>query len=160
MPEKRYAKGCGKSCVRCWVNRLNHGSKLKRKQFPKAFEFHSEDPDETVTYQTLMEEFHDKYITSICTDENMKKVHKGLFGDMKIHNDNLISFTTDVYNEWLYNEKKIIKKLKPNNLIKEITKSCVLANVTPKITMYYKQNDDGVRTTKHGYYLFECTYVS
>ena len=37
MPEKRYVKGCGKSCVRCWQNRLQHGSKLKKKFFPKKF---------------------------------------------------------------------------------------------------------------------------
>ena len=132
MPEKRYARGCGKTCIRCWINRLNHGSKLKKKQFPKAFEFDSEDSDENVKYQTLMEEFHDKYIKCICNRENMNKVDRGLFGDMKIHNDNLISFTTDVYNEWLYKEKKITKKIKPNNLIKEITKSCILADVIPK----------------------------
>lgn len=31
MPDKRYVKGCGKGCIRCWYNRLNHGSKLKKK---------------------------------------------------------------------------------------------------------------------------------
>ena len=35
MPEKRYVRGCGKSCIRCWVNNLKHGNKLKKKQFPK-----------------------------------------------------------------------------------------------------------------------------
>ena len=33
MPDKRYVKGCGKGCIRCWYNRLNHGSKLKKKMF-------------------------------------------------------------------------------------------------------------------------------
>lgn len=28
MPDKRYTKGCGKKCIRCWRNRLNHGSKM------------------------------------------------------------------------------------------------------------------------------------
>ena len=36
MPEKRHAKGCGKTCIRCWVNRQKHGNKLKKKFFPKC----------------------------------------------------------------------------------------------------------------------------
>jgi hypothetical protein len=35
MPDKI----CGKGCLRCWHNKLNHGSKLKKKMFPKHFEF-------------------------------------------------------------------------------------------------------------------------
>lgn len=38
MPDKRYSKGCGKKCIRCWENRLNHGNKLKKKKYPKLFE--------------------------------------------------------------------------------------------------------------------------
>ncbi len=40
MPDKHFhsgnnKKGCGKSCVRCWRNKLKHGNKLKKKNFPK-----------------------------------------------------------------------------------------------------------------------------
>ena len=87
----------------------------------------------------------------------MEKVDKGLFGDMKIHNDHLISSTTDAYNEWLYNEKNITKKIKSKNLIKEITTSCILADKIRRTSVYYT-TVDGVRLFKHGYYLFECTY--
>lgn len=157
MPDKRYTKGCGKKCIRCWMNRLNHGSKLKKKQFPKAFEVNVENTNVNSKYQTLMEEFHDKYIICTYNHENMEKVNEGLFGDMKIYNDNLISSTTDAYNEWLYNEKNITKKIKSKNLIKEITTSCILANKISKTSVYYK-TEDGVRLRKYGYYLFECTY--
>lgn len=27
MPERRYKRGCGPECIRCWVNRLKHGNK-------------------------------------------------------------------------------------------------------------------------------------
>lgn len=49
MPEKRYAKRCGKSCIRCWVNRINHGSKLKREMFPKMFMYEDEYQEEYET---------------------------------------------------------------------------------------------------------------
>ena len=26
MPDKRYVKGCGPGCLRCWQNRLKHGN--------------------------------------------------------------------------------------------------------------------------------------
>ena len=36
MPEKSRVPGCGKSCVRCWRNKLKYGNKLKKKKFSKA----------------------------------------------------------------------------------------------------------------------------
>jgi hypothetical protein len=38
MPDKRYKRGCGPSCVRCWINRLKHGnaaSKAYLKRHPE-----------------------------------------------------------------------------------------------------------------------------
>lgn len=38
MPEKRYKKGCGPSCIGCWRNRLKHGnpqSKAYLKKHPE-----------------------------------------------------------------------------------------------------------------------------
>ena len=30
MPERRYHRGCGKGCVRCWQNRLKHSNKVSK----------------------------------------------------------------------------------------------------------------------------------
>jgi hypothetical protein len=35
MPDKRFSRGCGTSCLRCWRNRLKHGNK-EAKAFMKA----------------------------------------------------------------------------------------------------------------------------
>ncbi len=35
MPDKRYTRGCGTTCLRCWRNRLKHGNK-EAKAFMKA----------------------------------------------------------------------------------------------------------------------------
>ena len=156
MPDKRYTRGCGKSCIRCWINRLNHGSKLKIKRFPKAF--NTEDYnikiniDENLEYKTLMEEFHHKYIDCSMNKENMKKVNNGDFGNAKDHNENLFSLTTDAYNDWLYMEKGITKNLKSKDLIKTINESCKIADIVSKATPYYHGN------SKFGYYLFTCHY--
>lgn len=32
MPDKRYRKGCGSGCLRCWQNKMKHGNKLKKKK--------------------------------------------------------------------------------------------------------------------------------
>ena len=34
MPDKKNSR-CGKGCIRCWKNKLKHGNKLKKKNFPK-----------------------------------------------------------------------------------------------------------------------------
>lgn len=31
MPDKRYVKGCGSKCLRCWRNRLIHGNRTVNK---------------------------------------------------------------------------------------------------------------------------------
>ena len=31
MPDKRYKRACGKNCVKCSMNKLKHGNKLKKK---------------------------------------------------------------------------------------------------------------------------------
>ena len=47
MPEKQYTARCGggnqKSCPRCWRNKLKHGNKLKKRQFPKQNEWYTGD---------------------------------------------------------------------------------------------------------------------
>lgn len=38
MPDKRYKRGCGRECLRCWRNKLKHGNKLKKKKGEKPVE--------------------------------------------------------------------------------------------------------------------------
>jgi hypothetical protein len=35
MPDKNYKPGCGKTCVRCWRNKLKHGSKQAKAYLTK-----------------------------------------------------------------------------------------------------------------------------
>jgi hypothetical protein len=35
MPDKRYARGCGSSCLRCWHNRLKHANPTVKKYMKK-----------------------------------------------------------------------------------------------------------------------------
>jgi hypothetical protein len=35
MPDKRYVRGCGTGCVRCWYNRLAHGNPQGKKWLAK-----------------------------------------------------------------------------------------------------------------------------
>ena len=164
MPDKRYAKGCGKDCVRCWVNRLNHGSKLKKKRFPKAFMMDENDTVEKKEYETLMEQFHDLYIVNEYNDKNLNKIKKDDFDDFESYNNKLISDTTEAYNHWLWKEWGIKKKLKSKDLIKTINDACKLVGITSKTNMYYLDKDkDEIRYTKksnEGYYLFSCNYFT
>jgi hypothetical protein len=35
MPDKRYKRGCGPSCVGCWINRLKHGNAASKAYLKK-----------------------------------------------------------------------------------------------------------------------------
>ena len=113
MPDKRYVKGCGKGCIRCWVNRQNHGSKLKKKFFPKKFE----DDEEEKVYISTFEEFMDKFIINNYSADKIKEIDESDF-DATEFNEKLISDTTKAYNEWVLKEKGINKKMKEKELIK------------------------------------------
>ena len=113
MPDKRYVKGCGKSCIRCWVNRQNHGSKLKKKFFPKKFE----ENEEEKVYISTFEEFMDKFIINNYSADKIKEIDESDF-DATEFNEKLISDTTKAYNEWVLKEKGINKKMKEKELIK------------------------------------------
>lgn len=108
MPDKRYVKGCGKTCTRCWRNRLNHGSRLKKKCFPKFFD---SDEKEDKQYATNMEEFLDKYVE---IDTN------NIENDYNKDNRELLNLLTQKYNNWLSKEKNITKKIKTERVIKLI----------------------------------------
>ncbi len=114
MPDKRYAKGCGKNCIRCWVNRQNHGNKLKKKFFPKRFE---EDKEEEKVYFSLFEEFIDKFCVSNYTQERTDEIDNSELVPFE-HNNNLIKKTANAYNDWVLKEKGINKKIKEKDLIK------------------------------------------
>ena len=49
MPEKRYKRGDGKRCLRCWRNRIKHGNKLKKKKIKvvprKGFYWKNDNPN-------------------------------------------------------------------------------------------------------------------
>jgi len=113
MPEKRYVRGCGKSCTRCWINRLNHGSKLKKKCFPKMFEDsdENEEEEEIESEEEKLDEFFNKFIDITYTE---------------IINKNNINQTLDIivesYNHWIYEEMKITTRLKHNAILNKLKK--------------------------------------
>ena len=149
MPDKKYAKGCGKSCIKCWENRINHGSKLKRKMFPKMFmcdnEYQEEYETKPKVYLSNIHEFQDKYIYT--TDSLIKRLK--IYGptsilapngwtlgnDYKIYNKNQIIKITKDYNEWLSKEKRVNKQVKEKDLI-NLLKTIVNFNVNSN---YYKK---------------------
>ena len=89
MPDKRYVKGCGKSCVRCWVNRQNHGSRLKKKFFPKHFEEYEDESEEEKVYISTFEEFMDKFIINNYSADKIKEIDESDF-DATEYNRQLI----------------------------------------------------------------------
>lgn len=122
MPDKRHSRGCGKSCIRCWHNKLNHGSKLKKKMFPKMFMFEDEEQEEyetpTNVYLSNIDEFQDKYIYSTYSIYTRIQIDHNEYDDYKVYNKEQIRKLTMDYNEWLYNEKKINKQVKEKDFIK------------------------------------------
>jgi hypothetical protein len=40
MPDKNFKKSCGKSCIRCWENKLNHANKRKGINHKKRYVGH------------------------------------------------------------------------------------------------------------------------
>ncbi len=144
MPDKRYVKGCGKGCVRCWYNRLNHGSKLKKKMFPKHFEIEDEEKKEK-NYNSNMEEFIDKYIISNYTHKRMAEIDDDQEINYKLYNEDLIEDTVLSYNVWILKEKKE-KKIKQKDFI-GLMKATIRNNNL--ITFLGTYNE---------YYMFKCTY--
>lgn len=143
MPDKNYKKRCGKSCYRCWINKLNHANKLKKKNFPKMFEFDENESIKPIIYNSNMEEFIDKYVICVYNHENIQKIDNNYFDtDYKEYNKDIISKITFLYNHWLNKEKGITKKVKEKDVLKLIKNSDLL-----KIH-YYKD-----------YLLIDCNYI-
>jgi len=144
MPDKRYVKGCGKGCVRCWRNRLNHGSNLKKKMFPKHFEIEDEEKKEK-NYNSNMEEFIDKYIISNYTRKRMVEIDNDYEINYKWYNDDLIENTVLSYNAWILKEKKE-KKIKQKDFI-GLMKAIIRNNNLIDFLGTYNE-----------LYMFKCTY--
>ncbi len=144
MPDKRYVKGCGKGCVRCWYNRLNHGSKLKKKMFPKFFEIEDEEKKEK-NYNSNMEEFIDKYIISNYTRKRMAEIDDDQEINYNWYNDDLIEDTVISYNAWILKEKKE-KKIKQKGFI-GLMKAIIRNNNLIDFLGTYNE-----------YYMFKCIY--
>lgn len=144
MPDKRYKKGCGKSCVRCWINKLEHGNKLKKKNFPKKFKEVEEIINEV--YENDLEEFYCKYIIEdyINKIQKIDKISKKV--SKSIYNKNLINDLIESYKSWIFTyKKKNIKKINSNRFINELK--------------YYDKNRFNSKFKKYDdYYTFECIY--
>lgn len=156
MPDKRYVKGCGKSCVRCWVNRQIHGSKLKRKNFPKKFEDLEKDEDEDEkNYISIFEEFLDKFCVSSYTMERIYEINESDF-NAKEHNNNLIKKTTNAYNDWVLKEKDLDKKIKEKDLIKTMNDEYKNSDILEGTSVSTYPCEDVADSEK--FYMFECIY--
>ena len=157
MPDKNYKKGCGKSCIRCWKNKLKHGNKLKKKCFPKLFEdISSNEEDETSKeYKSNIEEFIDKYLVLNYDTDRFAEFN----GDGKRYNELLIDDTVSAYNEWILKEKKIKKRIKDEKIIELLEKHdydnrMMTYHPVPDITRQYWPNF----YVTDGFYMFECVY--
>jgi hypothetical protein len=145
MPDKRYKKGCGKNCVKCWINKLEHGNKLKKKNFPKKFKEEEEINNEV--YENDLEEFYSKYIIRGYNFNKMEKIDKIIKQVSKtIYNKNLINNLIESYKSWLFTYKnKKIKKINSNRFINDLK--------------YYDKNRLNRKFDKYyDYYTFECIY--
>ena len=145
MPDKRYVKGCGKGCSRCWYNRLNHGSKLKKKMFPKHFEIDNEENEEK-KYNSDMEEFIDKYIINNYTHERMAEIDDDQEINYKLYNEDLIEDTVLSYNAWVMANKDKVIQIKQKDLIKLMKRYTRNSHFKTCLNKYNE------------YYMFKCTY--
>lgn len=113
MPDKNYLPNCGKDCTRCWRNKLKHGNKLKKKQFPKQNIWNipsdecgisngdsfDEDDDE---YTSNIEEYVDTQIKTRDDYPNYKL--KSI--EFKIYS---LLYIYEHYNAWLSKTKQLFE---------------------------------------------------
>jgi hypothetical protein len=175
MPDKNYSsqnhkKGCGNECLRCWRNKLKHGNKLKKKNFPKLFikEKEEEETNERI-YNSNMEEFIEKYIKYVNNNEKKREINDAYNTPARsshansryyktMYNDYLISETAAAYNEWIFKDKNIRKKIKDKNLIELMDKALSKSeNRYPRGPCYTEQYYPDYYVDE-GFYMFECVY--
>lgn len=128
MPEKSRVPGCGKSCVRCWRNKLKYGNKLKKKNFPKQNMWYISEKEWNRSDEELSDDedisFVQEYFNT-CVTINYK--------------GKPISFNCiyDDYNNWL-SENKQIRDNNQKQFIRELRQyvdSCYLTNNGCKIRL-------------------------
>ncbi len=81
MPEKRYKKGCGPSCIKCWVNNLKHGNKevkeyLKKHPELNNFEVKHAQPKKDKSKQSQINRTIDK-----CLEAKENRIKFGKLGN-------------------------------------------------------------------------------
>jgi len=169
MPDKNHKKGCGTDCIRCWRNKLKHGNKLKKKNFPKLFmkdetgamyRLKEEETNEKI-YNSNMEEFIDRYIKCVNNNDKKREINDA-YQNVNLsglrYNAVLINETTTAYNKWVlgtncYKNKR--KKIKENNLIELMDKALSKSeNRYPRCTEQYYPD----YYVDEGFYMFECIY--
>ena len=127
MPDKLYKRGCGKSCYRCWINKLNHGSRLKKKRFPKFFEEYESETEEDIVEDDI-DIFFNEFI-EVKYDE--KETEKNIY---------LLDNIVESYNNWIYKKRNITKQIKHKQILNKLKKinSTIPKNKTVTIKCGYK----------------------
>lgn len=109
MPDKNFAcRGKGhRNCTRCWRNKLKHGNKLKKKNFPKQNVWYtneseySKSEEEEEEPKSFFDEWFDTYVTIPRTYDKATYIplntifnhyRNWLSETKKIHTNNIIEF--------------------------------------------------------------------
>ena len=160
MPEKRHAKGCGKTCIRCWVNRQKHGNKLKKKFFPKRFEMDKSWMSEEKEYFSFFEEFMDKFVVRNSSPERIAEIDSGEL-DPLVENNKLIKETTKAYNDWVLKEKGVKDNMKEKDLIKTMNDHYKNSDILVSIgfvSHYPMYGEPSHIPGSKPFYMFKCDY--
>ena len=160
MPDKKYVKGCGKECIRCWVNRQKHGNKLKKKFFPKKFEMNKSWMSEEKEYFSFFEEFIDKFCVRNSTPELIADIDSGKI-DVFEENNKLIKQTTQAYLDWVLKEKGVKERLKEKDLIETMNHTYRNSDTIESlgfVSQYPMYGEKTYTPDSKPFYLFKCTY--
>ena len=123
MPDKINSR-CGGSCIRCWRNKLKHGNKLKKKNFPKqniwainqpypkSRVIYGDSSDEEEGYESNIEEYA---LMKIKTEDDYSK-YDIEYKKVVLDKYKIIDIYEN-YNDWLSENKQLFE---PN--IKKFTK--------------------------------------
>ncbi len=87
MPEKRFVRGCGPSCIRCWKNNLKHGSPeakawLKKNEINMKFIVNIPHQNDIISIKEEQE--NDKYIKIPIINNTGCKYNRGETGKFSI----------------------------------------------------------------------------
>ena len=132
MPDKSYNSRCGKSCQRCWRNKLKHGNKLKTPQFPKQNVWDQVESSIDTSVESEEEHFSSvqNYITS--------KLKPYSWSEMERKDKLGVSLFTlyENYREWAWGENTYLLKRKQfQKELRQHLKNCYIENDTYKLTI-------------------------